>query len=318
MQLRLAGSGPPVLALRGPPAWNKRTAAVRNRQSRSDDKPLGAIDAAPFPSNRCRTDRTSSAVGETDAALSDGAEPVPLTRREETVMTYLQTRPVPPGVEGGSVLPTPDRERLRGALTKLVGQRDCRRLLDSAGETGVLRWPASHLAAASGVPERAAEKVVAARELRLDKSRGSFSRLTCPADVLRHLPAGYATWETETVLALALSAANQVIAVLLVAQGGGSAAVLVPRDVFTPLVRFRAAAFVLVHNHPAGDPTPSEADVRLTNRLAEAGRALAIEMVDHVIVASSGVTSLCETGLLPTDDELHNASNDDRDDRPTA
>jgi len=229
-------------------------------------------------------------------------------------MTYLRKLEAPAGANACAVLPTPSRERLRGVLKKLVGPRDCRRLLDSAGEAGVLRWPASHLAAASGVNPRSAERVVAARELRPENDRGFAPLLTCAADVLEHLPPGYATWETETVLALALSATNQVQAVLLVAQGGGSSAALVPRDVFAPLVRFRAAAFVLCHNHPGGESTPSEADVLLTNRLAAAGRVLAIPMLDHVIVASQGITSFCEVGLMPTDADLRENSNDD--DRP--
>lgn len=214
---------------------------------------------------------------------------------------FRQTTPPLPGPQAGSALPTPQSERLKSALDTLVGRRDCQRLLDSAGLTGVLKWPASHLASACGVPLACADKVVAARELRSDDLRLSSACVRAPIDVLSHLPRGFATWETEFVLAIALSAACRVLAVVLVAQGGSSSAALEPRDVFTPLVRFRATAFVLVHNHPSGDPTPSEADVRLTDRIAAAGRVLAIEMLDHVIVSSSGATSLFETGLLPTE-----------------
>ncbi len=219
-------------------------------------------------------------------------------------MTYLQNIPTDEGRETSVVLPTPARQRLRSVLRKLVGSNDCRRLLESVGEVGLLRWPASHLAAASGVTLRAAERVVAARELRPDSTDCRAPLLTCAADVQSHLPRGYATWETETVLVLALSATNRVQAVLLVAQGGGSSAALVPRDVFTPLVRFRAAAFVAVHNHPSGDPTPSEADLLLTNRLAAAGHVISIKMVDHIIVSSGGNISFRDTGLMPTDAEI--------------
>lgn len=228
-------------------------------------------------------------------------------------MTYLQNNiSTPSGATASSVLPTTARRRLRAALVKLVGPKDCQRLLDSAGETGILRWPASHLAAASGVTQRSADRVVAARELRPEKLDSSAPVVTCAADVLKHLPPGYATWETESVLVLALSASNRVQAVLLIAQGGGSSAALVPHDLFTPLVRFRAVAFVVVHNHPSGDSTPSEADVRLTNRLAAGGHILSIQMIDHIIVASGGATSLSEMGLLPTHDEIRQLNHADR------
>ena len=57
-----------------------------------------------------------------------------------------------------------------------------------------------------------------------------------------------------------------------------------------------AAAVILAHNHPSGDPQPSEADVTLTARLVEAGRLLGIEVLDHLIIASGGTVSLCEAG----------------------
>lgn len=228
-------------------------------------------------------------------------------------MTYLHNNSsIPPEPVTSAVLPSPRQGRLRAALAKLVGPRDSQRLLDSAGEAGILRWPASHLVAASGVKQRTAEKVVAARELRPEKHDASAPVITCAADVLKHLPPGYANWETESVLVLALTPSNRVQAVLVIAQGGGSSAALVPHDLFTPLVRFRAAAFVVVHNHPSGDPTPSEADIRLTNRLAAAGRVLSIQMLDHIIVASRGVTSLCEMGLLPTEEEIRELTKADR------
>jgi DNA repair protein RadC len=171
----------------------------------------------------------------------------------------------------------------------------------------VFKWPASHLASTCGIPISSADKIVAARDLKLGAAHRSSAEIKCAKDVLSHLPRDFANWETETVLALALSNTSRVQAVLIVAQGGCSSAALVPRDVFTPLVRFRAAIFVLVHNHPSGDSTPSEADVRLTNRLAAAGCVLGIDMLDHIIVASGGCTSLLEVGLLPTSEELARA-----------
>ena len=66
------------------------------------------------------------------------------------------------------------------------------------------------------------------------------------------------------------------------------------REVLQPAVRDSAAAVILVHNHPSGDPTPSPEDVQLTERLVEAGRILGIRVLDHVVVAHSGYASLMD------------------------
>jgi DNA repair protein RadC len=76
-----------------------------------------------------------------------------------------------------------------------------------------------------------------------------------------------------------------------------------PRDVFRPVIGQSAYAFVLVHNHPSGEPAPSEADIRLTRRLTEGARILQINMLDHVIVGQSfegrpGYFSFKEAGLI--------------------
>jgi DNA repair protein RadC len=68
--------------------------------------------------------------------------------------------------------------------------------------------------------------------------------------------------------------------------------------VFRTAVRESAAAVVLVHNHPSGDPAPSGEDREVTRRLAEAGRIVGIRVVDHVVVAERGYFSFCEAGEL--------------------
>jgi DNA repair protein RadC len=74
--------------------------------------------------------------------------------------------------------------------------------------------------------------------------------------------------------------------------------------VFAPLVRLRAASFVLIHTHLPGNPAPSPEDVELTNALVRAGRVLGIPLVDHLVIASGGAVSFYDTGLLPTESEL--------------
>jgi DNA repair protein RadC len=96
-------------------------------------------------------------------------------------------------------------------------------------------------------------------------------------------------------------------ALVLFAIGGSVGTSVEVRDVFAPLMRLRAASFVLIHTHPSGNPSPSPEDVELTNALVRAGRVLGIALVDHLVIASGGVVSFYDTGLLPTDSELNPA-----------
>jgi DNA repair protein RadC len=88
-----------------------------------------------------------------------------------------------------------------------------------------------------------------------------------------------------------------------ISKGTINESVAHPREIFRPAIVHSAYAFVVVHNHPSGDPTPSDADMRLTRRLAEGARLLQIQMLDHVIVGAGaegrlGYFSFKETGLI--------------------
>jgi len=71
-----------------------------------------------------------------------------------------------------------------------------------------------------------------------------------------------------------------------------------PREVIRRAMEVGAAALILVHNHPSGNPEPSRADIQITNRIAEAGRLLNITVHDHIIVGRSGHVSLRSKGLI--------------------
>jgi DNA repair protein RadC len=219
-------------------------------------------------------------------------------------MQYLENRDTPEGSTGCIIQPRGESIDLVQALATLVGAEAGSRILAHAGEPGIRAWRAEELAATCDVPLHAALTVVAARTLYDGHVTQPATPITSPRDILDHLPPGFAALEVEMVLAIGLDGRNRVRALVLVAQGGGSLAALEPRDVFAPLVRLRVRAFVLVHNHPSGDPTPSEADVILTNRLAAAGQVLALPLVDHVVIGGGRIFSLLEANLLPTAEEI--------------
>jgi DNA repair protein RadC len=86
-----------------------------------------------------------------------------------------------------------------------------------------------------------------------------------------------------------------------VAQGGLHGVHLTARDVLTAGLQDAAAAVILVHNHPAGDPMPSREDLEMTHRVAIAGRSIGMPLIDHVIVSSTGrYTSMLDLGMLPS------------------
>jgi DNA repair protein RadC len=84
-----------------------------------------------------------------------------------------------------------------------------------------------------------------------------------------------------------------------VSKGTLSEILVHPREVFYPAVRYKAHSLILAHNHPSGDPSPSEADLALTRCLLHAGRTMGIALDDHLIVCPHSYISLCERGYIP-------------------
>ena len=85
---------------------------------------------------------------------------------------------------------------------------------------------------------------------------------------------------------------------MCVSVGTLDAAIVHPREVFRPAVAESAAAVILVHNHPSGDPTPSDEDRLVTRRLATTGTVIGVELLDHVIVGKGGSVSLRDAGEM--------------------
>lgn len=106
-----------------------------------------------------------------------------------------------------------------------------------------------------------------------------------------------ATFTQEHVRVMLLDTHNRVIATPTVYIGTVNASLLRVAELFREAITRNSAALILVHNHPSGDPSPSPEDVELTRTLELAGQLLDIRLVDHIIIAQSGWTSLRELGL---------------------
>jgi DNA repair protein RadC len=100
----------------------------------------------------------------------------------------------------------------------------------------------------------------------------------------------------EVFYVLLLDGRNRLRTEVRVSEGTLTTALVHPREVFGPAIRLGAAALVLVHNHPSGDPNPSTEDLVLTERLRQAGETIGIRVLDHVVVGHAGYVSLAEQG----------------------
>lgn len=175
-------------------------------------------------------------------------------------------------------------------------------LEQSGGIVGIARLGAHALAEVQGVGLVKAARIAAGFELgrRLLLRSAGMPRLNLASstEVARWGRIRLSDLDHEQVWVLALDGRNGLRAAKRIAEGGLHGCSLDPRDVLRAVVREAASAFVLVHNHPSGDPTPSEEDIDLTNTVARAASVLGTPLVDHVIIAGGGHASLFDLGLV--------------------
>jgi len=104
--------------------------------------------------------------------------------------------------------------------------------------------------------------------------------------------------DRECIVAIHLDCKNKINSVETISVGTLNSTLTHPREVFKGAILANAAAIILGHNHPSGNPTPSQEDITLTRRLAEAGRILGIEVLDHIILGDDDWVSLKAKQLL--------------------
>lgn len=172
-------------------------------------------------------------------------------------------------------------------------------LLSRHGSLSELARCSIHELSRSLGPVRAA-RLHAALELgrRAMVPRSRDLRIETPLDVFRYARPRLAHLTREVFHVLLLDTRHRLVADRRVAEGGLASCAIAPRDVFEAAIREAAPALVFVHNHPSGDPTPSRDDVLLTERLGKAAQLLGLSLIDHVVVADGGYSSLAEMGKL--------------------
>ncbi|MBI4322707.1 MAG: DNA repair protein RadC [Candidatus Omnitrophica bacterium] len=176
------------------------------------------------------------------------------------------------------------------------------RLLKAFGDVrGIAEASVEQLAEVRGVGPAKAVQLKASAELarRVAKPRSSGPHPIDTAEAAAALlQPRLAEKKKEHFLALLLDARHHLIRISPIAVGSLSASLVHPRELFKEAIAASAACVIIAHNHPSGDPAPSEHDVTLTKRLVQAGKLLGIEVLDHLVIGSRECTSLKALGLI--------------------
>ena len=190
-----------------------------------------------------------------------------------------------------------DDELLAVLLGGAASARTARALLDPHGLAGLAGAGIADLPLS---PRRAAVLVAAVEIGRRVASAWPTPgwRVRAPADLAERLLPAMGHLEQEELRSVLLNTKNTVTGMVTVYSGNLAGSSVRVGEVFREAVRRQAAAMVVVHNHPSGDPSPSAEDQRITREMAEAGRLLDIELLDHLVIGHGRWVSLRSLGAL--------------------
>ncbi|MES2057490.1 MAG: DNA repair protein RadC [Pseudomonadota bacterium] len=199
-----------------------------------------------------------------------------------------------------------DHELIEYLLALAIPRKDTKPLAKTllaefGGIGGVLAADATSLARISGMGESAiaAIKIANAAALRMLQAEVKERPLLGNWQALiDYLHADMAHHSIERVRVLHLNTRNMLIRDELMSQGSIDEAAVYVREVIRRAIELGSAAIILVHNHPSGDPTPSRADIDLTRNIVEASKRMGIAVHDHIIMGTSGHSSLRALGLI--------------------
>ncbi|MBI4525342.1 MAG: DNA repair protein RadC [Deltaproteobacteria bacterium] len=166
---------------------------------------------------------------------------------------------------------------------------------------GIDAAPATELRAIKGIGAAKTAQLKACLEIARRMGGEKWEEgvpLRSPEDVFRHFRPQFETEKHEIFYVVLLNNKNRRIRDVKISEGSLTASLVHPREVYNPVIRDSAAAVVFVHNHPSGDPAPSQEDVEITRRLKEVGEIMGIRVLDHVVVGRDRYFSFSDRGML--------------------
>ncbi len=175
------------------------------------------------------------------------------------------------------------------------------------GVGGLAQCGIEELCAVPGVGEAKAAQLKAALELgkrALASPLTKGTKITSSRDLFSHYHPTLRDLRHELFKVVLLDAKHAILRDATVSEGSLTLSIVHPREVFTLAVRESAAAVIFLHNHPSGDPTPSQEDRVLTARLVSAGEVLGIRVLDHLVIGDGRYISFADQGWLTNPGEL--------------
>ena len=125
---------------------------------------------------------------------------------------------------------------------------------------------------------------IAEIQKRINQSKNPVKRISCAEDVFNLMHERLKDKKEEHFYVLMLDTKNNLIGEQLISKGILDSSIVHPREVFKPAIKNSASKIILVHNHPSGDPSPSQEDLEITEKLMNAGKELGIKVLDHIIL----------------------------------
>lgn len=169
------------------------------------------------------------------------------------------------------------------------------------GIAGLAQCGIEELCAVSGVGEAKAAQIKAALELgkrALASPLSKGTKISSSRDLFDHFHSSLRDLRREIFKVVLLDAKHAIVREVTVSEGSLTLSIVHPREVFSLAVKESAAAVIFLHNHPSGDPTPSQEDRLLTARLVSAGELLGIRVLDHLVIGDGCYVSFADQGWL--------------------
>ena len=158
-----------------------------------------------------------------------------------------------------------------------------------------------HPQAILGIGEKKAEKLYAIREVTkrlMEQPARRMTSIKSPEDAYEYAKAKLQYEDREHFAVIVLDVKHHILAMPIISIGSLTASVVHPREVFREILKYPAAAFIMVHNHPSGDPAPSSNDIEITKVLVDAGKLMDIPALDHIIIGRGKYNSLKNMGMI--------------------
>jgi DNA repair protein RadC len=199
-----------------------------------------------------------------------------------------------------------DYEIVELLLTLGTPRKDCKQMAKEAIKkfknlSGVLEAPAENLQQIKGVGPSGIFGIKFFQALLERYAKEKIPRktpLTSPGTVADYFRKSLGKEKKEYFAIISLDSRNNLIKMSNISIGTLNTNLVHPREVFAEAIRQNAASVILVHNHPSGDPEPSEDDLSITKRLIEAGKIMGIDVLDHIIITKTKVFSFKEKKLI--------------------